>query len=144
MNFFSQSLTTFTTAWSWEKTVFFISALRSLRHGHKIKKSIFIAPMSELRCDHEKIFLFFISLRCSLCKYFLIHHLTSTYYAHYVTGLPKKSPSLKNIHNLKSRLRSRFDITLSFLNINHINLKPHARFWVYSSNHCLIIFKLPG
>ena len=61
------------------KKLFSISALHSLRHGHKKKKLIFIPQLPWLRYDHEKNILFFISLRRSLCKYLLT--------SHYVTNL---------------------------------------------------------
>lgn len=125
-----------------KKVSFFISSLHLLCYGHRGKKRFLLHLDYGTIMKKYSCFLFHYGVHYANISLYIILHLPTTL----TTSLAcqKKSPSQKNIHNLKSRLRSRFDITLSFLNINHINLKPHARFWVYSSNHYLMIFKLPG
>ena len=104
-------VTTFTKTWSIQKLFFFISALCSIRHGHKKRNLIFIAILLWLRYDHGKNILFIFHWDVHYGNIFL-HDLTSTYYAHYVTNLSKKFPNIilpgKNMCNWKNCLSQKF------------------------------------
>ena len=111
------------------KNIVLISLLRGLRCNNEKKSCVirfattFITPWSREKCFcffsfcyyvyygmiMKKIFLFFISLRLSLCKYLLI----SNYYTHYVTDLSRKAPSQKNTDSLKNFLSQEFQWCLA-------------------------------
>ena len=80
-----------TTPWSREKR-FSISALRSMRCGHRKRNLIFIALLLWLRYDHEKKYSFLFHCDFHFGNIFL-HDLTSIYYTQYVANLSKKFPN---------------------------------------------------
>ena len=111
--FFFSLVTTFTAPWLREKPFFFISALRSIRHGYK-KNLIFIEALLWLRYDHDKNVLFLFHWDAHYENIFL-HDLTSL-----TTSLTCRKISQtvfspeKNMCNLKNVLPQEFQWSLTW------------------------------
>ena len=106
-----------------KKKFFFISALHSLRHGHKKNKLIFIAPLPGLRYDHKKIsfFNFTTTFTMQISSYILLRY-------QHVAKVSTRYPPQKNIRSLKTFFLRNFSGVLHDLLRSFLPLLPNVNY----------------